>query len=133
MYRIKLFQSEDLEEDERSQCKEYSYHYTYKDCVLATIKKVYIMLNRKNYRYIYCMFCKEYLTRLGCLPPWFTGDYSKVCNRTLSEEDIQFLSYSIVRHFDMDEYPECMRPCTRLNIRSRIMRLHSINSLPLNE
>ena len=91
------------------------------------------MLNRKIYRYIYCIFCKEYLTRLGCLPPWFTGDYSKVCNRTLSEEDIQFLSYSIVRHFDMDEYPECMRPCTRLNIRSRIMRLHSINSLPLNE
>ena len=83
------------------------------------------MLNRETYDgYLYWIFCEEYLTRLGCMPPWFTGNYSKVCNRTLSEEDIQYLSYSIVRHFDTDEYPECMRPCTRLNIRSRIMRLH---------
>ena len=40
VYRIKLYQSEDLEEDGRAQCRQYTQNYTYKNCVLDTIEKV---------------------------------------------------------------------------------------------
>ena len=40
VYRVKLYQSEDLQEDQRSECREYSSEFTYKDCVLGAIENV---------------------------------------------------------------------------------------------
>ena len=40
VYRVKLYQSEDLQEDEQSQCRAYTQHYTYRDCVLSKIEEV---------------------------------------------------------------------------------------------
>ena len=47
VYRVKLYQSEDLQEDQRSECREYSSYFTYKDCVLGTIEKVHIYRDAK--------------------------------------------------------------------------------------
>ena len=37
-----MYQSEDLQEDEQSQCMAYTQHYTYRDCVLGKIEEVSI-------------------------------------------------------------------------------------------
>ena len=63
-----------------------------------------------------------YLDRLGCSPPWFSGNYSKVCGRRLGEEEVSFLDDFIYRHLDMSEFSGCQRPCTRLDIQSRVLR-----------
>ena len=63
-----------------------------------------------------------YRARLGCSPPWFSGNYSKVCGQRLGEEEVSFLDDFIYRHLDMSEFSGCQRPCTRLDIQSRVLR-----------
>ena len=40
MYRVKLHQTEDLQEDGLAKCRDYSPHFTYHDCTLASIEQV---------------------------------------------------------------------------------------------
>ena len=40
MYRVKLHQTEDLQEDGLAKCRDYSPHFTYHDCTLASIDQV---------------------------------------------------------------------------------------------
>ena len=65
---------------------------------------------------------QEYQGKLGCSPPWFTGNYSKVCPRLLTEEEVTSVNSLIYNHFDMTEFAGCLRPCTRLDIHSRKLR-----------
>ena len=40
VYRVKLHQTEDLQEDGLAKCRDYSPHFTYHDCTLASIDQV---------------------------------------------------------------------------------------------
>ena len=40
MYRVKLHQTEDLQEDGLAKCRDYTPHFTYHDCTLASIDQV---------------------------------------------------------------------------------------------
>ena len=40
VYRVKLHQTEDLQEDGLAKCRDYSPHFTYHDCTLASIEQV---------------------------------------------------------------------------------------------
>ena len=62
--QIKILLEQDLEEDVQAQCTIYNDDYTYKDCSLGFIGKVY-------------------KKKLGCSPPWFTNHFHKVCSRNL--------------------------------------------------
>ena len=41
VYRVKLHQTEDLQEDGLAKCRDYSPHFTYHDCTLASIDQVH--------------------------------------------------------------------------------------------
>ena len=101
---MKIHQVEDLEDDLQAQCKNYLLNqYSYKDCSLESIEKVYV-------------------DKIGCSPPWFTSDYQKVCDRELMEEEVQYFGTNIYRHFDLSEFDGCKAPCKRMNIESKVLR-----------
>lgn len=68
-YRIKLHQTEDLQEDSRAKCREYDGEESFRRCSRRALDE-------------------NYQDKLGCSPPWFNNDYSTVCNRTLSRAEI---------------------------------------------
>ena len=60
--------------------------------------------------------------KIGCSPPWFAYDYSLVCNKSLTREDVDILSTDVWRTIDASEFENCVRPCVRMEIESRILR-----------
>ena len=62
-------------------------------------------------------------SKIGCSPPWFAHDYSLVCNKSLTSEDIDILiGTDKYRTFDAFEFENCIRPCVRMEIESRMLR-----------
>ena len=97
-------ETRDLKDDIEAKCESYSKEKSYKNCVLAKINK-------------------DYLQNIGCSPPWFTNDYDKVCNSSLSQDQLDFLYDEVYRHIDQTEFEGCIRPCIRMEIQSRLIRL----------
>ena len=60
--------------------------------------------------------------KIGCSPPWFAHDYSLVCNKTLTREDVDILGTDVWRTMDASEFKNCVRPFVRMEIESRILR-----------
>ena len=60
--------------------------------------------------------------KIGCSPPWFANDYSLVCNKSLTREDVDILGTDVFRFIDLSEFEDCVRPCVRMEIESRILR-----------
>ena len=103
-FQINLKQTEDLEEDEESQCRSYNIsERSYKSFVMTKIES-------------------EYMASVNCLPPWFTNDYGKVCQGPLNSTEIGILERLIYKHFDLTEFVGCKHPCTRYDMTSRIIR-----------
>ena len=62
---------------------------------------------------------------IGCSMPWFAHDYSLVCNKSLTREDVDILiglGTDKYRNYDAFEFENCVRPCVRLEIKSRMLR-----------
>ena len=106
-FRIKISETRDKEEDQEAKCSSYSQDYTYKFCTLESL-------------------IKNYESKLGCQPPWFSNNYSTVCNRTFSQEEVvKHLGIDVFRHIDLTEFEGCKRPCIRMEIQSRLLRYNN--------
>ena len=126
VYRIKIFEHRDREEDVEAKCRHYSGEagLTYKDCVLTSIKNDFEVSRFNGTLPIYSFTSVENLQRkIGCSPPWFAHEYSLVCNKSLTREDVDVLSTDVWGPFDASEFEDCVRPCVRMEIESRILRL----------
>ena len=103
-FRIKISETKDKEEDQETKCSSYSSNFTYKTCTLRSLGEVYE-------------------SKLGCQPPWFSNNYSTVCNRKFTEEEVvKHLGVDVFRHIDLTEFEGCRRPCLRMEIQSRLLR-----------
>ena len=125
VYRIKIFENRDREEDVEAKCRHYSGEagLTYKDCVLTSIKNDFEVSRFNGTLQIYSFTSVENLQKkIGCLPPWFAHEYSLVCNKSLTREDVDVLSTDVWGPFDASEFEDCVRPCVRMEIESRILR-----------
>ena len=69
VYQIKIDQTEDLAEDIRAKCKNYDRQLSFAKCTELSLNEYF-------------------LGKLGCSPPWFINNYSKVCNHSLSRTEI---------------------------------------------
>ena len=103
-FRIKISETHDKEKDQQAKCSSYPADSTYKECTLRSL-------------------VQNYQDKLGCQPPWFSNNYSTVCNRTFSQEEVvKHLGIDVFRHIDLTEFEGCTRPCIRMEIQSRLLR-----------
>ena len=98
-YRIKLTV---IEEDIKDgDCQEYDDDHTFKDCI-------------DNYA------GKIFDDKLGCVPPWFSKDINRYCNKSFTQAEFGN-TWKHVRHLVYQEhFKDCLAPCTRMEITSRM-------------
>ena len=58
--------------------------------------------------------------KIGCIPPWFTGDKEKMCGHSFTKLEYENIS-KLVRDIAYEEhFKDCQRPCKRMEIESRL-------------
>ena len=105
-YSLKLTEIEDTVED--GDCQEYIFGQSFQECIRNYAEKVF---NEK----------------IGCVPPWFTGEKEKMCSHSFTRLAYENIS-NLVRDIAYEEhFADCLRPCKRMEIESRL-RLKSSGS-----
>ena len=81
IYRVKVYEKENLELDSENDCKEYEDIEGFKKCVENVVRSFF-------------------LSKVGCLPPWFTETVSDMCSEVLSKTEWMNVSSFLFPYFD---------------------------------